>query len=202
MNRAFAVLEIRETGSRNGKRTFNGVATSIATDSYGDVVESMGAEFDLPVPLLWQHDARDPIGWVTRAKASKKQIDVEVEVAEVTDNEDLSKRLAVAWSYIKNKLVRGLSIGFTPIESARIEGTYGYHFTKWKWLELSAVTIAANQDASITAIRSADAKLRALSGTLQRRQPTIRRASPVGDPLRPADWPPLEQFFPINRSVK
>lgn len=187
MNRAYALLEIREAGkAANGKRTFKGVATTISTDSYGDVIESAGAEFDLPIPLLWQHDSRDPIGWVVKARKSKASIEVECEVADVADG-PLKERLDKAWAYIDSKLVRGLSIGFNPIESARIEGTYGYHFTKWKWLELSCVTIAANQDASITAIRSADAELRALSGLEQRGSPPTKgRTSPVGEPKQPA----------------
>ena len=58
------------------------------------------------------------------------------------------------------KLVRGLSIGFSATESARIEPGYGLRFLKWQWLELSAVTIPANADCSITAIKSADQAIR------------------------------------------
>lgn len=203
MKRAYACLEIREAEQRSGKRVFRGIASTPSTDSYGDIIESDGAEFDLPMPLLWMHDSRDPIGWVTKAKASKKQIEVEVEVADLPEEPTLKARLDQAWAYITSKLVRGLSIGFNPIESARIEGTYGYHFTKWKWLELSAVTIPANMDASITAIRSADRRLRAPSGIQQRRvsQPT-RRLSPVGETRQPADWPPPAELFNLNRSCK
>ncbi len=162
--KAFAVLEIRATGERDGKRTFSGIATTPETDSYGDIVDPQGAEFKLPMPLLWQHDRGDPIGWVTAARASKKGIEIDAEVANIPDPGELKERLDKAWQYLKNKLVRGLSIGFMPIESARIEGTYGMHFTKWKWLELSTVTIGANEPATITAIKSADAALRTPSG--------------------------------------
>jgi hypothetical protein len=61
-------------------------------------------------------------------------------------------------------LVRGLSIGFQPLEHARIEGTYGYRFMKWLWLELSAVTIPANADASIQTIKSLDVGRPAATG--------------------------------------
>jgi HK97 family phage prohead protease len=168
MHRAYSVLEIRATGEANGKRTFSGIATTPATDSYDDIVEPKGAEFALPLPLLWQHNASDPIGWVTSAKVTAKGIEIQGEVASVTEEGPLKQRLSMAWDYLRNKLVRGLSIGFKPIESARIEGSYGYRYTKWKWLELSAVTIGANHEATITAIKSADAALRALSGPEQR----------------------------------
>jgi uncharacterized protein len=168
MKRAYAVLEIRAAGEKDGRRVFSGIATTPETDSYGDVVDPQGAEFKLPMPLLWQHDSRDPIGWVRSAKATKNGIEVECEVADIPDEGPLKQRLDNAWQYLKNKLVRGLSIGFYPIESARIENSYGYHYTKWKWLELSTVTIGANEPAVITAIKSADAALRALSGPEQR----------------------------------
>src|SRR5690606_20888959 len=61
-------------------------------------------------------------------------------------------------------LVRGLSIGFKGVESARIDGTYGIRFLKWLWLELSAVTIAANGDCSIQTIKAIDSAQRAASG--------------------------------------
>lgn len=187
MKRAYAVLEIRSAGETGGRRLLSGIATTPETDSYGDIVESEGAEFDLPLPLLWQHDSRDPIGWVRFAKSSKKGIEVEVEVARASEAGPLQQRLDMAWQYIKDKLVRGLSIGFQPLESARIEGTYGYRYTKWKWLELSAVTIPANADASITAIRSADAASRAPSGRgstgLPARSPALS-----GNPQAPSGY--------------
>jgi len=175
--RAYAQLDIKAAEQSNGKRVFRGIASTPTTDSYGDVVESQGAEVDFPLPFLWMHDSRDPIGWITSAKASKTQIEVEGEVADIPEDGELKQRLETAWQYLKNKLVRGLSIGFNPIESARIDQTYGIHYTRWRWLELSAVTIPANMDASITAIKSIDTKLRAASGrSMQLRAPTVARS--------------------------
>src|SRR5690606_30855986 len=61
-------------------------------------------------------------------------------------------------------LVRGLSIGFKSLEHTHIDGTYGMRFIKWLWLELSAVTIPANAEASIQTVKSIDARDRAVSG--------------------------------------
>ena len=188
--RAYTQLDIKAAEQSNGKRIFRGVASTPTTDSYGDIVESQGAEADMPLPFLWMHDSRDPIGWITAYRASKTQIEVDGEVADIPEEGELKQRLEMAWQYLKNKLVRGLSIGFNPIESARIDGTYGIHYMRWRWLELSAVTIPANMDASITAIKSIDTKLRAASGHLmQRRAPALARSPlargtslPVGKP--------------------
>lgn len=177
MKRAFAVFNVKSTSIANGKRTIRGIATTPETDSYGDIVESEGAEFELPMPVLWQHDSSDPVGWVRAAKPNKNGIPVELEIADIAEPGPLKDRLDMVWQYVTNKLVRGLSIGFQSIESARIEGTYGYRFLKWKWLELSLVTIPANQAATITAVKSADAAMRTPSG---RRTVNVNHLAPSG----------------------
>lgn len=167
MQRAYAVFEIKAMhDEENGKkRKFSGIATTPTTDRMGDIVEPKGAEFQLPIPLLWQHNSNDPIGWITGAKVTAKGIEVEGEVAAIESPASLKERLDTAWAMLQSKLVRGLSIGFQSKEAARIEGTYSYRYLKWMWLELSAVTIAANAEASITAIKSADRLvLRSVSG--------------------------------------
>lgn len=157
MNRAYAVLEIKAVAD-GGKRTFRGIASTPTPDRSGDIVVPAGLKFKLPMPLLWQHDAGDPIGWITSAKVTSKGIEVEGEVADIADEGPLKARLATAWHYMKNKLVRGLSIGFNPIKYSFIEGTGGIQFDEAEWLELSAVTIPANQEANITNIKSFERK--------------------------------------------
>src|SRR5690606_15415671 len=65
-----------------------------------------------------------------------------------------------AWQSIKAGLVRGFSIGFSALEASDIEGSWGRRFTRWEWLELSAVTVPANAEASIQSIKSIDAEIR------------------------------------------
>jgi HK97 family phage prohead protease len=165
MKRAYATLDIKAVQDATGKRLFTGIASTPAVDRMGDIVEPDGAEFQLPIPLLWQHDSRQPIGWITEAKVTPSGITVGGEVADVPDPGTLKDRLLEAWQSMTAKLVRGLSIGFDPIEYTRIADTYSYRYVRWSWLELSCVTIPANADASITSIKSADmAVRRALSG--------------------------------------
>lgn len=171
--RAYSLLEIKAYDDE--KRELTGIATTPSTDRYGDVVEPKGAEFTLPLPFLWQHDARKPVGHVTKAKATKDGIEVTVTLVKPTTDAppSWSDRLNEAWADIKSGLVRGLSIGFTPIEYTFIEETFGIRYVKWSWLELSGVTIPANADCSIQTIKSIDTQLRLASGLEQKRVVTL-----------------------------
>lgn len=158
--RAYATLVIKAMQEDGGKRRFAGVATTPTADRVGDIVEPKGAQFKLPVPLLWQHRQDQPIGWIRAARVTDTGIDVECEVATVDEPGKLKDRVDEAWQSIKSNLVQGLSIGFKPIESARIGETYAFRYLKWLWLELSAVTVPANMECSITTIKSADVAIR------------------------------------------
>lgn len=167
LKRAYSLLEVRSIDEE--KREITGIATTPTPDSYGDIVEPKGAEFTLPIPFLWQHNSAQPIGHVTKAKVTKEGIEVTVKLVKTEEPGTLKDRLDEAWQSIKLKLVRGLSIGFRSIEHTFIEGTYGIHFLKWAWLELSAVTIPANSEATIQAVKSIDTQQRAASGQSQKR---------------------------------
>ena len=157
MKRAYSLLTIKSVNE--DLRVIEGVATTPTADRMGDIVEPDGAEYTLPLPLLWMHDATAPVGHVTAAKVSKDGIAITAQLVQVTEPGTLKDRLDEAWQSIKSGLVRGLSIGFSPIESAQIGNTWAEHFKKWAWLELSCVTIPANGDASILSIKSADQAL-------------------------------------------
>ncbi|MCV4343244.1 phage major capsid protein [Pseudomonas capsici] len=162
MNRAYSLLEIKAVD--DDARVITGIATTPSPDRMDDVVEPKGAQFKLPIPFLWQHNHDQPVGHVTKATVTDAGIEVTVELAKVEEPGTLKDRLDEAWQSIKAKLVRGLSIGFSPIESANIDGSWGRRFLKWEWLELSAVTVPANAGASIQTIKSIDRELRAATG--------------------------------------
>lgn len=152
MDRAYSCLDIKSID--DDRRIIRGIATTPTTDRMGDVVESAGAQFRLPIPLLSHHDRTRPIGQVTKARVTKDGIEVEAQLKRIDEPGLLKDRLDEAWQEIKHGLVRGLSIGFKPVEAARIEGTFGTRFLKWLWLELSAVVIPANEEATVTAVKS------------------------------------------------
>jgi len=164
MDRAYSLIEIKSVNE--DLREIEGIASTPTTDRMGDVVEPKGAKFTLPTPFLWQHDHKSPIGHVTHAKVTDKGISVRVKIASDDEPGPLKDLLDMSWRAIKKGLVRGLSIGFRSLEDPEpIKGTYGLRFTSWELLELSAVTVPAQAEATITTIKSIDLKLRAASGT-------------------------------------
>jgi HK97 family phage major capsid protein/HK97 family phage prohead protease len=154
LDRAYSLLQIKSVDE--DARILEGVATSVTPDRLEDVVEPRGASFKLPVPFLWMHGKRQPaIGHVIRANVTDEGIAVRVQIEKDDQPGPLKDMLDLAWRSIQKGLVRGLSIGFRPLESPEpIKGTMGLRFKKWEWLELSAVTIPAHQDASISLIKS------------------------------------------------
>ena len=174
VRRAWSTLEIKAVDSEQGY--IEGVASTPSTDRMGDIVEPKGAQFKLPIPLLWQHDAEQPIGQVMSAKVTDAGIAIRAQIAR-----NVLPRIEEAWALIKSGLVRGLSIGFRASEMEPInpkDPFGGMRFLAWEWLELSAVTIPANQDASITVIKSIDESLRAASGEQPKREVVTLQTPP------------------------
>lgn len=162
-NRAYSLMSIKSIDE--DAREITGIASTPETDRMGDIVEPDGAEYKLPIPFLWQHDQQQPIGEVYAAKKTKEGIEVKIRLARVLEPKVLVDRLDSAWAMIKARLVRGLSIGFRPLEYTFLDEG-GMRFMKWEWYELSAVTIPANAQASISSIKSFDQDaIQAASGT-------------------------------------
>src|SRR4029077_1691931 len=157
LNRAYSLLEIKKVDE--DAREITGWATTPTADRLKDVVEPEGAQFKLPLPLLWQHDAGQPIGHVTHAKVGKAGIEIVARIAK-----GVTAEIDRAWSLIKAGLVPGLSIGFKPKKHEIIKETKGIRFIEWDFLELSAVTIPANAECTIATVKSIDTAQRAASG--------------------------------------
>jgi HK97 family phage prohead protease len=166
MQRAYAMLEVRAVTDGEDQRTFEGWATTPTPDRLGDVVEPKGAKFKNPLPLLHQHTSDEPIGTVRLKKATDEGIEFVATIPKITDPGPLKDRVDTAWGEIKAGLVRAVSIGFRVLKDGMesIPGTGGLRFTATEILELSAVSVPANADATITNIRSFDVGLPAASG--------------------------------------
>lgn len=147
--RAYAVLSIKSVDDE--QRIIEGIASTPTLDRQGDAVDPKGATFTLPLPLLWQHRADQPIGQVISAIASLDGIAIRAQIAK-----GVAPFIDEAWALIKAGLVRGLSIGAIPTKTEPIKGTFFERWLEWSWLELSAVTLPANADASIQTIKSYD----------------------------------------------
>src|SRR5262245_30923298 len=108
--KAYATWDIK-AATEEGKRIIRGIASTPTPHRMDDVVEPDGASFKLPLPLLWQHSSRLPIGHVHEVEVTKDGIAIVAEIVKGVDEE-----IERAWRFIKSGLVRGLSIGFRALE--------------------------------------------------------------------------------------
>ena len=120
------------------QRIITGIATTPQTDHMEDVVEPKGASFKLPIPFLFAHDSKQPIGHLQKASVTDDGIAVEIKLQKIPEPGKLKERIDEAWQSIKYGLVRGLSIGFKDLESEPIKESknFGRRIKKWSWLEL------------------------------------------------------------------
>lgn len=153
ISKAYSIITIKAIDE--DKRIIEGMASTPTPDRTNDIVEPMGAMFSLPMPLLWQHNTSKPIGHVVSAEPTEKGIPFTAQIAKIDEPGELKSMLDMAWQSIKAGLVRGVSIGFRILEYSRMENG-GWRIMSWEWLELSAVTIPANVEATIQRIKSAD----------------------------------------------
>lgn len=136
-----------------------GIASTEDKDRYGDVVviEGIDTTSFMKNPLLLKgHDAwgTDPIGKVIflekRDTLDGKQLYFRAKL----DKEDpIAVKL---YQKIKKGISLGVSIGFIPKDFERLneDSGYGYKITQSELLEISLVTIPANQNSVVTSVKS------------------------------------------------
>jgi HK97 family phage major capsid protein/HK97 family phage prohead protease len=153
-------LEFKFAGAQDSGE-FEGLAAAYGNvDSAGDIIAPGAFAQSLAdhksdgthVVLLWQHRQDEPIGVIDSiyetpaGLAIKGRIDLNV------------RRGAEAHSLIKSGAIKGLSIGFRTISATR--DARGVRTIKTAYLgEISVVTIAANDKAKVTSIKSKDSNM-------------------------------------------
>ena len=172
-NRAYSMLEIKSLDA--DLRMIKGTATTPSPDRLGDVVEPLGVKYKNPLKLLWQHKHDQPIGEVIFKTPTSKGIDFEARIAKTDTPGTLKARLDEAWESVKLGLVSAVSIGFKALDFAFLKD--GIHFKESEVIELSLVTIPANAETTISAIKSLDQQALAASGhydaALERPRPGV-----------------------------
>ncbi len=158
MHKAFSQFTIKSFDESAG--IIKGIATTPTTDKVGDIVEPLGVQFSLPLPLHHEHDRKDVVGEVIEATATAEGIDFTARVAK-----DVSDQIAEVWRRVKGGLIKYVSVGFRPIAYEPIAG--GIRYTKWTWDKLSLTTIPANPQAAITATKAVKTPLFIHMGTKQ-----------------------------------
>ncbi len=200
-NRAYSMLSVKMLDEE--QRIIEGIASTPSPDRVGDIVNPLGAKFALPLPFLWQHNHDQPIGHVVEATATKEGIRFKAQIAKTDEQGKLKDLLDFAWQCLKMKLVAAVSIGFNPVKYAFIADG-GIEFDEWDWFELSAVTIPAQADATITAVKSIDAGLRKAAGVPEPEipQPDKPAATGKGRVVK-LDAPARDRAKPfVIRSIK
>ena len=152
VDRAYSLLEIKSVAPAG--RRFSGIASTPELDRQGDSLDPAGATFAASIPLLFHHDAKQPIGRVTLTR-TPQGIAFDAELPEIDEPGPLKTRVDEAWQSIKAGLISGVSIGHRilagGVELLR-DGTR--RITKSEICELSLVTIPANASASIRLVKS------------------------------------------------
>lgn len=152
MKRAVGLITITKADAE--ERVISGIMSTVETDRAGDQVVSTGIKARLPAPCLWQHDAHDPIGEIVWIDPRPDGIRFRAKLAKVDSPPSLKEKLDSYWALISKKLVKGISIGFRPLEMEPIKT--GWRISSWELLEASVVTVPANASCSIQTIKMLD----------------------------------------------
>jgi len=199
----YAALTVKSVESED--RIIRGVATTPSPDRVQDVVEPLGVKFINPMPLLHQHDSDRPVGIVNFDAPTKNGITFVATLPKIDEPGPLKDRVDTAWGEVKAGLVRGVSIGFRalpdgyePIKDG------GIRYLKTEVLELSLVSVPANQEATITAIKSFDREQRGVTAcntaSVRLLSPENSGASPKSNQLPPANAGVPIQKYGTNMS--
>jgi HK97 family phage major capsid protein/HK97 family phage prohead protease len=151
---AYMLLNVKAVDAAT--RTIHGIASTPDLDRQDHIIDPAGVTFTNPVPLLLHHDQTQPVGSVT-LKKQNGDITFEATLPVLETPGRVKDRVDEAWQSVAAGLITGASIGWRVIGDA-IEflknGTI--KFSKTEILEVSLVTIPANQQATIRLVKAFD----------------------------------------------
>lgn len=179
MDRVFTDLRIKTIDE--DQRIVEGWATTGAKDRVGDIVDPLGAEFDLPIPFLLDHDHQMAVGEVERAEVTPQGIRFIARIKKIAEPGLAKDLVDKGWSLLRAGLRKSVSIGFRPMPGgAEPMPDGGWRFTQWEWLELSAVSVPCNPEAQVTGLKRAPDRARLVKLTDE----DERRAKILSDSTR------------------
>jgi HK97 family phage prohead protease/HK97 family phage major capsid protein len=158
VDHAYALLEVKAV--EPGRRLISGIASTPELDRVGDIFDPAGATFRNPIPLLFHHDEKSPIGTAT-LKVTAEGIAFEAMLPMVDDPGPLKTRIDDAWQCLKAGVITGASIGYRILQGGVEQLKSGARrISKSEICELSLVTIPANAQATIRLVKSLAAERR------------------------------------------
>lgn len=138
------------------ERTFEGYAAAYGnTDSDNDIIEqgafakSIKEGFPAKsIKVLWQHDARQPIGLPVDMREDSKGLWVKSRISKTAKGDE-------ALELMRDGVINRLSVGFSiPGGKSQIDGQGIRHIYEGKLFEYSLVTWPANDQAVITGVKT------------------------------------------------
>jgi len=157
LEKAYSLVTVK--GFDPQKRTFSGIATSPVADRVGDTIDSKGIRYKNPLPLLLYHDSKKPVGEAKFSKFTADGTPFDARISSIDRPGIVKDRLDEAIDSLSADppLIRGVSIGFMPLESPVYnKETGGFHYPSIEVHELSMVVVPAHQDATITTLKALD----------------------------------------------
>jgi uncharacterized protein len=142
-----------ELKSLSEQGTFTGMASVFGNvDLGGDVVEPGAFSRSLQhkkgeVPILYQHDTRQPIG-LGRVRETRAGLEITGELVMQTS------KAQEAYALMKRGVLKGLSIGFDVVRDTVANGIR--HLHELKLYEVSVVTFPMNEMAMVSSVKSDD----------------------------------------------
>lgn len=155
MQKFQTTAEIKSDGEGTA-RTFTAKITTNSIDRDGEVLIPQGMDardFKKNPIVFWNHDYNQPIGTAADMKRNDDHWTATARLASTPFAQEV-------YTLMREGVVRGVSVGFVPIESRpatkgdidKFGDGVKRVFPKWKLLEFSVVPLPANQDALITAV--------------------------------------------------
>jgi uncharacterized protein len=142
-----------ELKSLTDQGTFVGMASVFGNvDLGGDIVEPGAFSRTLQhkggeVPILYQHDTRQPIG-LGKVRETKAGLEITGELVMQTS------KAQEAYALMKRGVLKGLSIGFDVVRDTVANGIR--HLHELKLYEVSVVTFPMNELAMVSNVKSDD----------------------------------------------
>ena len=151
----FKNYEIKSVSEDNGQMFIEGYGAIFGNiDSYNDIIEK-GAftktinENKGRIAFCYQHDMYTPIGKIEELQEDDTGLKIKVRISD--SESDIKTK-------IKEGILKEMSIGYSTIRSEYNQDTDIRTLKELKLWEVSLVTIAANPLATITAMKSDEAK--------------------------------------------
>ena len=120
----------------------------IKKGAFNRSIKEWGPEGQDRIKLVAQHDISRPVARITTLKEDSNGLYMEAKFGTHRDGQDY-------YAMAKDGIINEFSVGFQAIEKDDNEKG-GYDITNIKLYEVSMVTIAANDEAVVTEVKSAD----------------------------------------------